>query len=78
LTYTLLLSLLQWRNWRECRGNYGKRQIGIKKTVIQLLSEQMTVELETIYTEQKPQFQQSANKPTKMLTKHPKDTEIWE
>ncbi len=49
-----------------------------KKTVIQHLSEQMTVELATIYTEKKPQFQQSANKPSKMLTKPQKYKEIWQ
>lgn len=36
------------------------------------------VEVETFYTGQKPQFQQSANKPQKTLSDHPKHTELWE
>lgn len=43
-----------------------------KKAVLNKPSDAKLAEVETIYTGQKPQFQQSANKPQKTLRDHPK------
>ncbi|WP_426370309.1 hypothetical protein [Pseudocolwellia sp. HL-MZ7] len=39
---------------------------------------QNSAEVETIYSGQKPQFQQSANKQQKTLSDHPKNADHWE
>ena len=43
-----------------------------KQSVTQMPNEQEAAAVETIYSGQKPQFQQSANKPKKTLAEHRK------
>lgn len=47
-----------------------------KKPVAQKPSVQSSVEVETVYTGQKPQFQQSVNKPQKVLSDVSKHTDL--
>ncbi|MGO2130129.1 MAG: hypothetical protein ACTH4U_15420 [Pseudoalteromonas prydzensis] len=47
-----------------------------KQSVTQMPSEQKTAAVETIYSGQKPQFQQSANQPKKTLAEHRKHPDV--
>lgn len=50
-----------------------------QKPALDNSSDQNFDEVETIYSGQRPQFQQSANKPQKTLSTHPKHTkDFWE